>query len=170
MSEQPTTNRRPGSPHAAKAMNVNGTTGGQRQVDCIENASHPIERRGAAVRDRKTQACDLIAPRIGESSQFIVVANKRHAGVVRFVLYLQIDERPHACVEQRSGSLAMVRRIRTTGVGTSQQHAIKHPVRAVARRRFGRKNKGGWDVQSKTPEESGTMFASPAIRHRQKNA
>lgn len=132
MPLEPATNRRSSSSNAAEAVNINGTVGDQRKIDRIQNTPHPIDRGRAAVRNRKTKMGDPIVLLVRESPKFIVIANKWHAGVVFLVLFLQVDERPHAGGQQRRNPLAMIRWFWSAWVRPSEQPIIDDPISSMA--------------------------------------
>ena len=94
---------------------------------------------------------DPVVLLVSESPQFVVVANERHAGIVRLVLFLQINKRPHASVIQRLDPLTMINRIRATRISTGKQQIVENPICAVARRVLGWVSERDEDTESKSP-------------------
>src|SRR6056297_3143660 len=160
MPLEPTTNRRTCSSHAAEAVNINGPIGDQGKVDGIEDASHPVDGCGSAVGNLKTQVSDVLAAITGKPSQFVVVPDEGHSGIVFLVLFLQVDERPHAGVEQRLNPLAMICWFWSAWVSPSEQPIIDDPIGAMARCWSVRMQKFCWNGQARTREGSARIPTS----------
>lgn len=107
---------------------------------------------------------DRVVWLVRESAEFVVVANEGHAGIVCLVLFLQVDERPHASVIQRLDPPAMIGWIRTTWVSACKQQIVNNPIRAVTRRRLGWVGERVGDTQSKSPMERGRLTSLHAAR------
>ena len=111
----------------------------------------------------RQQTQHVVAP------QFGVEANKGDAGIVRLVLFLQIDVRPHASLIQRLDPLAVVNRIGATRISTRKQPIFNYPIRATTRCRLGWVGEREGDNQSKSPMESDRLTPLDAALQR-KNA
>jgi len=128
MSQEPTTDRRSGSPPAAEAMHVVGSIRRKRQVDGVQDASHAVDRRDATVGNGKPLVRDGVISLRSDVAKIAVVTNKRLARIVQLTFFLQVDEGSHARVKKRLQSGEIFRLGRPPRIRTCEQFVLDDPM------------------------------------------